>query len=208
MEIVWAKYLITMQDDDIIENGAIAVEFDKIIDVGKKEELLNKYPDTEKKEFPNSVLMPGLINSHCHLELTEPLIARNLNISEELTSPEYVEWLVKTLDYVGEAKKEELIQRTQDGISNLINSGHTTIGNMAFYEGALNILYEVGIRSVLFLQIASGYNIDAQDSFETAIGIAEEYLNKSDDLMQVGLGPYASYLLSRPLLKNGWLKMS
>ncbi|MBU4484693.1 amidohydrolase family protein [bacterium] len=201
MEIVSAKYLLTMNDGEIIEDGALAIELDKIERVGKKEELQKAYPDANHKDYPDCVLMPGLINSHVHLELTEPMAVRNLSLSEEMTPPDYVEWLINSLEYVKEAPKDELISRIQDGTSELINAGHTCIGNMCSFEGAINILAEMGIRSLTFLQIFSGANVPAKDLFETAIGIAERQLDMSTNLTNVGLGPYAPYLLSRQLLK-------
>lgn len=201
MEIVSAKYLLAMQTGDIIEDGAIAVEFDKITKVGTKAELLALFPGTNHKDYPNCVLMPGLINAHCHLELTESLLSREIDLVEQLTPPDYIDWLTSTLEYATEAPKPELIERVQNGASELINTGHTCVGNMTCFEGSINILSEMGIRAIVYLQIFSGAGSKAQDLFETALGIAEKYIDRRDALVQVGLGPYSPYLLSRQLLK-------
>lgn len=52
----------------IIKDGGLVFD-EKIIDVDTLENLQSKYPDAEFiYQGENSVLMPGLINSHIHLE--------------------------------------------------------------------------------------------------------------------------------------------
>lgn len=71
MKIINASYILTCNDDfEILENHAIC--FDKtILDIDKLENLEQKYPEAEVTNLPkNSVLMPGLINPHVHLEFS------------------------------------------------------------------------------------------------------------------------------------------
>ena len=49
-----------------IEDGAVAVEGTTIAYVGP----LHGAPAGHDEDFGNALLMPGLVNAHCHLELT------------------------------------------------------------------------------------------------------------------------------------------
>lgn len=71
MNILSAKWVITCDENfSIIENGAIVFSH-KIIDIDTIENIQKKYPNEEILEAEdNSVLMPGLINSHVHLEFS------------------------------------------------------------------------------------------------------------------------------------------
>ncbi len=91
--IVRARAVVTM-DGVPIENGAVAVSGDRIddsppgsspsraarlcpsapagsiVDVGKFSEISARYCGQEIVDLGEQVLMPGLINAHCHLDYT------------------------------------------------------------------------------------------------------------------------------------------
>lgn len=51
----------------ILKDGAIAIQKDRIIDVGKTEELLSKFPNEEQLDARFGIVMPGLVDAHIHL---------------------------------------------------------------------------------------------------------------------------------------------
>ena len=68
MKILNVSYIL--QNSQILEGKALA--FDKTIQkIAPLDELLHLYPDSEVIDTePNSLIMPGLINSHVHLEFS------------------------------------------------------------------------------------------------------------------------------------------
>ena len=73
MQILFCDYILTMDGNfSVIRNGAVVFE-NQIIEVGEdRAALRRKYPDAELIECePDSVLMPGLINPHLHLEFSK-----------------------------------------------------------------------------------------------------------------------------------------
>lgn len=64
--IIRARFVVTM-DGPPIENGAVAVSGDQIVDVGKFGEI--EAPG-EVLDLGEQALFPGLINAHCHLDYT------------------------------------------------------------------------------------------------------------------------------------------
>ncbi|MEJ7616533.1 MAG: hypothetical protein WKF30_06090, partial [Pyrinomonadaceae bacterium] len=53
-----------------IPDGAVAVSGNLIAAIGPRAELIAKFPDAVRREFPGAALIPGLINCHAHLELS------------------------------------------------------------------------------------------------------------------------------------------
>ncbi len=51
----------------IIENGALLIREEKIVDVGTTPELREKYPDEPMLDASGSVVMPGFVDPHTHL---------------------------------------------------------------------------------------------------------------------------------------------
>ena len=66
--IVRARVVVTM-DGPSLENGAVVVNGDSIVDLGQFAEMRAKYPG-EVLDLGERVLLPGLINAHCHLDYT------------------------------------------------------------------------------------------------------------------------------------------
>ena len=63
--LVDAWYVVTMNETrDIIHRGSIAVDGDKIIDVGKTTDMEKKYNPVRRLGGDRFVATPGLVNSH------------------------------------------------------------------------------------------------------------------------------------------------
>ena len=100
MEIISAKYLLTLNNsDDPIEDGAIATELGKIAAIGTREELKKEFPNALEIKHPERILMPGLVNAHCYLDLTNYYIANKALIADQPTNADYIDWLVETIKY-------------------------------------------------------------------------------------------------------------
>ena len=65
--IVRARIVVTM-DGAPIENGAVRVSGDRIVEVGKFSDVASA--NEEVIDLGEQVLLPGLINAHCHLDYT------------------------------------------------------------------------------------------------------------------------------------------
>lgn len=67
MKILTASYVLTMNaQNECIKNGAILIEGDQIKAVGTLAQLTRCYPEVLTEDYPQTILMPGLINTHCH----------------------------------------------------------------------------------------------------------------------------------------------
>ncbi|MCF7885868.1 MAG: amidohydrolase family protein [Candidatus Marinimicrobia bacterium] len=73
IKIFRARWLLPISESPI-EDGDIVINTDEnqIVDVGTHTEIRKKYSQTLVKDFGNSIIFPGFINAHVHLE--EPLL--------------------------------------------------------------------------------------------------------------------------------------
>src|SRR6266571_976086 len=75
--IVRARTVVTM-DGPPIENGAVAVSGNRIVDVGRFDDIKTRNAGNTV-DLGEQVLLPGLINAHCHLDYT---CLRGKNLSQ------------------------------------------------------------------------------------------------------------------------------
>ncbi|MEM1515537.1 MAG: amidohydrolase [Thermoproteota archaeon] len=68
--IVLGGTLTPMDGGRIISDGAVVIEGNTIIDVGKSDEIKRKYPRYEKIDARGRVIIPGLINAHQHMAMS------------------------------------------------------------------------------------------------------------------------------------------
>ncbi|MDY0125140.1 MAG: amidohydrolase, partial [Anaerolineaceae bacterium] len=54
----------------IYEPGAVAIQGEKIVDVGDEQLLIEKYEAREIIDCGGKVLMPGLVNTHTHVPMS------------------------------------------------------------------------------------------------------------------------------------------
>jgi len=67
--IVRARVVVTM-DGPPIENGAVVISGNRIVDVGTFPEISARHSRQELVDLGEQALLPGLINAHCHLDYT------------------------------------------------------------------------------------------------------------------------------------------
>ena len=146
MKIINANYILTCNDKfEILTNSAVC--FDKtILNIDKLENLTEKYPEAEVIELPkNSVLMPGLINTHVHLEFSS-----NKN---SLKYGNFMTWLNSVI-----AKRDDLLSTCNDEVIEkqlkiMQKSGTTSLGAISSFGNDFDACYKTHQRVVFFTEI-------------------------------------------------------
>ncbi|CAM3412733.1 metal-dependent hydrolase [Arcobacter aquimarinus] len=175
MKIISANWVITCDENNrIIKNGAVVFD-DKIIEVDSLLEIEKKYPNIEiNKLDKNSVLMPGLINSHVHLEFSSN--------TTTLKYGNFYSWLNSVIKH-----REELINKaTKELISTKLSrmkkTGTTTIGAISSYSFDIEPCVKSPINTVFFCEVI-GSKADMIDTlfadFKNRLNNAKKYASKS-----------------------------
>jgi len=198
MKFISADWLLVCDDDfTIIKNGAIVFDT-KIIDVGTTDEIKEKYTNVNIKYLgANSILMPGLINTHVHLEFSAN--------KTTLKYGNFVKWLFSVI-----ANREDLIEKaTKELIDNelkkMISNGTTTIGAISSYgfdmesciNSALNVVYFTEVLGSKADMIDTLF-LDFKEKLKTSVA------NKSDKFIPAIAihSPYSTHpFLIREVLK-------
>ncbi|MCA5004332.1 amidohydrolase family protein [Sphingobacterium bovistauri] len=179
-----ADYVIPVTSDPI-KNGIVAIEDGKIIGVYKD---LDAPIKTDVKKF-SGVLIPGFINTHCHLELSHLL-----NIVPEKTG--LVGFINKIMESRGNTDETHVIKAMEDADSYMFENGIQAVGDHA----NTSISADVKSKSKM-----------TYHTFVEVIGIKEEVaLSKIDEAKDIefffnpnhsSITPHAPYSCSKALFK-------
>lgn len=140
-------------------------------------------------------LMPGLVNAHAHLELSEfqGLIPGELGFGA---------WVGKLLQVKAERGAASLERGAESGLNVALRSGTTTVGDIASTPATLAAIGRLGRRHRprvrLFREL-----IDAWDSGRTAAALEtiRKPLDETARLFE-GFSPHAPFTVSRSLLQG------
>ncbi len=96
--LLYTSPMIVPVTAEPIFEGAVLVDSERIVDVGEKHRLLEKWPQTKTVEL-SGILMPPLVNCHMHLELAD-----RDDIPRPPEGEPMVGWIARLMEKRGEAE--------------------------------------------------------------------------------------------------------
>jgi len=192
------KALLLDINNTSIENAGIAIHNSSIIDIGGKEEILQKYTAKKTISGENSLIMPGFVNTHTHAAMT-----CFRGIADDL---ELMDWLNNYI-FPAEAKNVNPHLAYWGSLlacAEMIKSGTTSFCDMyIFEEETARAAKEAGMRCLIGEVL---FDFPSPSCKTTAEGLAytrrliEKWQN--DPLINIIVEPHSLYTCSPDVLKN------
>jgi cytosine/adenosine deaminase-related metal-dependent hydrolase len=183
--IVCARIVVTMNGAPI-ENGAVHVLNGRIVEVGNFSNVARA--NDEIIDLGESVLLPGLINAHCHLDYT--------CLRGKIPRPKsFINWIRLINAEKRKLTAEDYVTSINAGFAEAQRFGTTTIANLtAFPELIAKI--DPPIRTWWFAEL-----IDVREP-ERASEIVESAIDSLKRLENWGLAPHAPFTASENLSRH------
>ncbi|MDP6519603.1 MAG: amidohydrolase family protein [Planctomycetota bacterium] len=143
----------------------------------------------ELLEFPDTVLTPGLVNAHTHLELS-PLAGR---LGQGLA---FRAWVDELLAARGKGSPEEQARALEQAAQRMLETGTTLVGDIAAGNSAEEALAESGPARVCYREVLDG---GEERRAAAALTTVAAPLAQTPDRYE-GLSPHAPYSTSSRLL--------
>ncbi|MEC8427753.1 MAG: TRZ/ATZ family hydrolase, partial [Pseudomonadota bacterium] len=191
--LIHARWIIPIiPENAVLSDCALAIQDHEIVDILPSSEASKHYCAEQEVRLEQHVLMPGLVNSHCHsamsllrgyaddLPLDTWLQEHIWPAEQQWVSPEFVE------------------AGTELAIAEMIRSGTTTFADMYFFpEETANVAARVGMRCQLafpVLDFPTAWAQDANDYIHKGLALRDNY--GSHPLINIAFGPHAPYTVS------------
>ena len=194
--LIHSGTIITMQEGEIIRDGAIAIEDGTIIDVGKTRQMRRKYTrGYERINARGRVVIPGLINTHQHAAMS---LLRGY--ADDLPLQEWLEkwiWPIERLMTAEDIYVGSLLTAVES-----IMDGTTTFNTMYHYMPEKNeakALADAGIRGVIGHVCFSWRKDEDRKALED---LAKNWHNKAGGLIRVSVDPHAPYTVEPEYMKE------
>ena len=172
-----ARYIAPM-NQPVIPDGAVMIRHGRIIAACPFAELRTSTGGATVEDLGDRILLPGLINAHTHLELSD--IPRPAEMNG------FVPWLLTIMS----TRREPTEGAVSMGIEQSLRCGVTCVGDITRQARIVRpMLRQSGLRAVSFGEVTA---------MAQRRGLLDEWLagavdGASDDVLHIGISPHAPY---------------
>lgn len=182
-----SRYIVP-RPGQLIEGGQVVLQGSKILEVGP-----SSTPSGQVADLGNAVIIPGLINAHTHLELTD--------LEGKIPPQEgFINWIRQIVSYRRAEGDKDLGPAVKRGALMSLESGTTTIADISSTGDSLRILPGLPIRKRVFKEVIALEEGKVASVLEEAIRALSEF--PRDGLGKVGLSPHAPYTACAKLYRG------
>lgn len=180
-----------------IENGAVAIEGERIAGVGSQAEIVERFPGFKLESLGEAIILPGLINAHTHLELTA---MRGYLENEER---DFFAWLKKlTVARLELLTPDDIRDSATWGACEAVRAGVTCVADASDSAMlSMGALQEVGMRGVVYQESFGPDARLASDNFEKLKTKLEELKTIQTATVRAGVSPHSPYTVCGPQLE-------
>jgi 5-methylthioadenosine/S-adenosylhomocysteine deaminase len=171
-----------------IADGIVAVDGDRIAYVGPSSDA----PPGHDVDLGNALLLPGLINAHCHLELTA--------MRGFLEDLDFRSWILRlTTAKRGIFSREMLLDAARYGLEEGLRHGITTYGDTCDSGVAFDAMCEYGVRGIMYQEVFGPDPAQCSASLAELREKVDRLRLLETPLVRVGVSPHAPYTVSDAL---------
>ncbi len=199
VDAIWsARWVVTMDAQRrVIENGAVAINGDHIVDVGPRSEIDRRYSAQQRLYRPDAILAPGLVNTHTHAAMSLFRgVADDMNLQD---------WLQKFI-FPAEAKnvdREFVRWGTRLAVLEMALSGTTTFTDMYYFEDTVaEVTKQAGLRGMLG-ETVIGFPAPDYKTPQASLAATEQFFKQyaNDPLIMPAVAPHAIYTVPNDVLQ-------
>ena len=145
------------------------------------------------EHFDGAVLLPGLINTHTHLELT--------GFEGQNNEAEFPLWIRRIIELKAARSEDDFFRAAKAGLQSCFASGVTTVADTGSSAGPLRALAELGGSGIAYLEVFGpdpGAVLANITAYQARLRELEAYASPR---VAIGVSPHAPYSVSGPLYR-------
>lgn len=194
MKIYLADWVLPITSAKIRDGAVVLSDEGRITDFGSHQEILKKYSDKNIQTVvtKNSVIMPGLVNAHTHLELSmmKGVIPHGLPFGE---------WVFEAITKRFQFSEPTISADCEKQIHALEACGTIAVGDIANHSAtSLPLLERSSLYAVVYNEVTGFASSIAKDRFQEFVAKTPNTANKK---IRHALAPHAPYSVSPELFR-------
>jgi len=176
-----------------ISDGAVLVDDRGTIAAVGPNAVVPTPPGARALEFPHARLLPGLVNTHTHLELTH-LMGKN-------TEREFAGWIRGLRVLKDATSPDEFSRSAEQGVRDAWAAGVTCVADTGSTGAPLEALARLGGRGIYYQEVFGPDPAKCAASMEELRRALDRLSPFASSLLSLGVSPHAPYTVSEPLYR-------
>jgi 5-methylthioadenosine/S-adenosylhomocysteine deaminase len=174
-----------------VEHGALLIGPDGRIAAVGPELDVPRPPGVALEDFGDAVLLPGLINTHTHLELT--------GLEGEPPGPDFADWIRRLREAKAARAPDAYLDAARRGLADCLAAGVTTVADTGDSGAVIQALAEAGGSGIAYQEVF-GPHPDQREGSLAGLRQRVGHLGRFvTERVRVGVSPHAPYTVSGPL---------
>jgi len=194
MRIVSSSWVIPI-DRPPLSDGAIALDDDGTVRMVGSRAAVRAEFSSAPEERADGVLVPGLVNAHCHLELSA--LAQTIP-----GGGGFINWAQRFLKKVGETPRELRRVAAGEAAAAAARSGTVAIGDVGNTLDAAPAIGAAGMGGVLFHELVGSREAKTGDALADAARERAEAASTWPARLEYVRAPHAPYSVGPDLLRR------
>jgi 5-methylthioadenosine/S-adenosylhomocysteine deaminase len=176
-----------------IEYGAVLLGPDGRIAAVGPEARVPRPADVPSEEFGDALLLPGLINTHTHLELT--------GMGGDPPEPEFASWIRRLREAKTALAADAFVSAARQGLADCWAAGVTTVADTGDSGAVIQALAEAGGSGIAYQEVFGPHPDHCDESLRGLQSRVDALSRFAGGRVQVGVSPHAPYTVSGPLYR-------
>jgi cytosine/adenosine deaminase-related metal-dependent hydrolase len=187
-----ARWLIPVEGAPI-KHGALLIGPDGRVGAMGPDSSVPRPSDVLAEEFGDAVILPGLINTHTHLELT--------GFAGQVGEREFPAWIRRLRQLKATRAPAEYVEAARRGLAACYAGGVTTIADTGDSGAAIQVLAEAGGSGLAYQEVFGPHPGQAEESLAGLRNRVTCLGRWAGNRVRLGVSPHAPYTVSGPLFR-------
>jgi cytosine/adenosine deaminase-related metal-dependent hydrolase len=178
-------------DGPALERGAVLIDAGGRLAAIGPEAAVPRPDGAEAEDFPDALILPGLVNTHTHLELS--------GFAAAAPEPDFAAWIRGVRARKAERGPEEYLAAARAGLAACHAAGVTTIADTGASGAVIRALAEAGGSGMVYQEVFGPHPAQVAESVADLRRRIAELCRYAGERVRLGVSPHAPYTVSGPL---------
>ncbi|MFL5401543.1 MAG: amidohydrolase family protein [Gemmatimonadales bacterium] len=177
-----------------IERGAVLIGEDGRIEAVGPETEVPTPAGIPAEQFDAAIILPGLINTHTHLELT--------GFEGKVPEREFAAWIRRLRELKTTRSDADYLDAARRGVAACFAAGITTVADTGDSGAAVHALAECGGSGVAYQEVFGPHPEQAEASLADLLSKVDRSRPLTSARLHIGVSPHAPYTVSGRLFRS------
>ncbi|HMU62717.1 MAG TPA: amidohydrolase family protein [Gemmatimonadales bacterium] len=180
-------------DGPPIRNGAVLIGGDGRIEAVGPAGSVPCPADAERSGWPDAAILPGLVNTHTHLELT--------GFAGMADEDEFADWIRRIRALKAERSADEFLAAARQGLADCHAAGVTTVADTGDSGAVIQALAEAGGSGIAYHEVFGPHPDQLDESMAGLRQRVSDLRRFASERVRLGVSPHAPYTVSAELYR-------